>query len=234
MAYTTPEGDVSQMERVSLLQGDPRQQDLHNQCDPTEEEAEASMTFLIRPYDSFTARIRNMAAEGETIARVLIEGPYGSTHAFDKFEHLLFIVGGSGIVVPLSYLEQLNRALTVKSVTIVWSVREPAFVEEVLRHDIPAGLLDGKINMEVFLTRGFSNNSDDDGPPEWSKEVNAVPGRPDVYSTVEYAAYSSDGGSLAIISCGPAKMADDSRQAVVAMLGKGFRKIEYFQEAFNW
>ncbi|PKS11020.1 hypothetical protein jhhlp_002779 [Lomentospora prolificans] len=226
MAYTTPGYESSQMERVGLLQ-----QQLRPQYDVIDEDIEPSMTFLIRPYDSFTSRIRDRAAAGKTKARVLIEGPYGTTHAFEKFEHILFIVGGSGIVVPLSYLEVLNRSLTVKSVRIVWSVREPGFAEEVLKHDIPATILNGKVNIEIFLTRGFSSHT---SPPEWPKNVNIVPGRPDVYSTIEYAAYSSDGESLAIISCGPAKMADDSRRAAVTMLGRGFHRVEYFQEAFNW
>lgn len=228
MAYTTPERQPSQLERVGLLQ-----QDLRPQYDGLDEEVEPSMTFLIRPYDSFTSRIRDRAAAGKSKARVLVEGPYGTTHAFEKFEHVLFIVGGSGIVVPLSYLEVLNRSQTVKSVTIVWSVREPAFAEEVLKHDVPATIHNGKVDIQVYLTRGFSSDPDAT-PPEWSKLVNVVSGRPDVHSTVEYAAYRSDGESLAVVSCGPAIMADDSRQASVSMLARGFHRIEYFQEAFNW
>ncbi len=36
------------------------------------------------------------------------------------------------------------------------------------------------------------------------------------------------------MSCGPARMNDDARQAVADSVGSGRYAIEYFQESFNW
>ena len=41
-------------------------------------------------------------------------------------------------------------------------------------------------------------------------------------------------GSLAVIACGPAPLADDARAAFVAELKDRQRDMELFMEAFNW
>ncbi|KAG4427165.1 hypothetical protein IFR05_017352, partial [Cadophora sp. M221] len=64
----------------------------------------SSLTFLIRPYNGFTSRLRTSSTHHPVTHRVLIEGPYGETQPLHKYENVLFIVGGTGIAVPLSYL----------------------------------------------------------------------------------------------------------------------------------
>ncbi|SPO07426.1 related to ferric reductase Fre2p [Cephalotrichum gorgonifer] len=224
MAYSSRGHDPSEMESVSLLRD--------SASPPPTDASPPSLTFLIRPYDSFTARLRSLSASKPISPRVLIEGPYGTTHPLDQFPHVLFITGGSGIVTPLAYLSLLNRSPLVRSVRIIWSVREPGFADEVLREDIRDGFRDGKVSMDVFLTRGADGPLDPDGG--WPKNVSVVVGRPDVTSEVQAAAQGAAGGRVAVVTCGPAKMADDSRRTVVEMLAAGFHGIEYFQEAFNW
>ncbi|KAL2110417.1 hypothetical protein VUR80DRAFT_1177 [Thermomyces stellatus] len=188
------------------------------------------MTFLIRPYDGFTSRLREMAARNAS-PRVLVEGPYGTTHLLDTFDDVLFIVGGSGIAVPLAYLSKLATSPHVRSVKIAWSVREASLVTEVLQRDMPNLLDSDKVSMDVFLTRGVAEDLEFEDRPE---KVCAVRGRPDVSAEIKCAAQGAMNGSLAVVACGPAVMADDARRAVVEILGEGYHRVEYFQEAFNW
>lgn len=191
-----------------------------------------SITFLIRPYDGFTRRLRSMATKNAS-PRVLVEGPYGTTHPFHTFDDVLFIVGGSGIVVPLAHLSKLTSSPHVRSVKIAWSVREAAFATEVLQRDMSDHLNSEKVSLDVFLTRG-AERSMDLGLEDWPKKVSAVLGRPDVSAEIKCAAQGAMGGSVAVVACGPAIMADEARRAVVGVLAEGYHRVEYFQEAFNW
>lgn len=191
-----------------------------------------SMTFLIRPYDSFTSRLKALA-EKKASPRVLVEGPYGTTHRLNTFDDILFVVGGSGIVVPLTYLSQLNASPHVRSVRIVWSMREAGFASEVLRRDMSDAFEGGKVSMELYLTRCCEHERHL-GAAEWPKEVRMVRGRPDITADIQCSARNALGSSVAVVACGPAKMADEARRAVVGVLGEGYHRVEYFQEAFNW
>ena len=88
-------------------------------------------TILVRPYDQFTGRLRDLATEmgGEPRSlRVIIEGPYGHTRRLERFDKVIFITGGSGIAVPLSYLDMLLKrgaGSAVSSVEVHWAVRQP-------------------------------------------------------------------------------------------------------------
>ena len=155
------------------------------------------------------------------------------THPFHTFDDVLFIVGGSGIVVPLAYLSKLTSSLHVRSVKIAWSVREAAFVTEVLQRDMAGHLDSDKVSMDVFLTRGAEHSGDLE-LEDWPKKVSAVRGRSDVPAEIRCTAQGAMGGSVAVVACGPAIMADEARRAVVGVLGEGYHRVEYFQEAFNW
>ncbi|CAK7265056.1 hypothetical protein SEPCBS57363_001387 [Sporothrix epigloea] len=132
---------------------------------PLSARAASAMTFLIRPYDGFTSRLRDKAAAAANPGyssveysagcppnypapaqlRVLVDGPYGHTQSFgDDYDSLLFVVGGSGIVVPISHLTGIGHDQTLspkkrrrlKRIHIVWAVREPEFAAQVLRDDL--------------------------------------------------------------------------------------------------
>ncbi|KAF6822849.1 ferric-chelate reductase [Colletotrichum plurivorum] len=196
-----------------------------------------TMTFLIRPYDSFTSRLRDAAAADwsrPARLRVLVEGPYGHTQPFSQFDDLLFIVGGSGVVVPLAHISQLARAASrPRSVKIVWAVRELAFATDVLRQDFEDAFESGKVSVDVYVTQR-SPGSSDARPDDWPEQARLLYGRPDVREEVRDAATAAEGSRLAVVACGPNVMADDARSSVVGMLGQGYSRIEYFQESFNW
>ncbi|CAK7270762.1 hypothetical protein SEPCBS119000_004252 [Sporothrix epigloea] len=132
---------------------------------PPSARAASAMTFLIRPYDGFTGRLRDKAAAAANPdcspsgvsatcvtsqpapaqLRVLVDGPYGHSQNFsDDYDSLLFVVGGSGIVVPISHLTGIGhnhtlspkRRRRLKRIHIVWAVREAEFAAQVLREDL--------------------------------------------------------------------------------------------------
>ncbi|RYP74410.1 hypothetical protein DL771_003077 [Monosporascus sp. 5C6A] len=202
--------------------------------------AAPTMHFLIRPYDSSTRRLARAAAASwphPASLRLIVEGPYGHTKPLHRFESVLFVVGGSGIVVPVSYLEALggDAASRTRRVHVVWAVREAAFASSVLREEA-CGSYDGlDLSLDVYITRGDGGGGDAGRLAETAKQFRVLRGRPCVRGEVEDALRElGDRGSLAVVACGPAKMADEARKAVVDMLGRGRSTIEYFEESFNW
>ena len=74
----------------------------------------------------------------------------------------------------------------------------------------------------------------DDLPEQTPRGVEIVVGRPNVSLSVEEAAEDAGRCSLAVVACGPARMADEARRASVSMLARGHRGVEYFEESFKW
>lgn len=180
-----------------------------------------AMTFLIRPYDSFTRRLREKAEANGPLAastvRVVVEGPYGHTEPLHRFKNVLFLVGGSGIVVPLSYL----HSLTSPSVHIHWAVREARFAEAVLQKEFRNA---PDVSVDIYMTASSDR----------LEGVRCHAGRLDVAAEVESAVRRVGKESLAVVACGPAGLADDARRAVVEALGKAEGAVEYFEESFQW
>jgi predicted ferric reductase len=195
-------------------------------------QANSNLVFLIRPYDGFTSRLKLHCLLHPKELRVLIEGPYGHTIPLQTFPNVLFIVGGTGVAVPLSHLAHLlSTSSHVQSVKIVWAVREHAFLASVLR-DFRGLLSDERVEMEVHVTR--DEEAKDDVLGEDLKSVRVMTHRPDVYAAVEDAARDAGQRRLAIVACGPALMADEARKASVGMLARGYGEVEYFEESFKW
>jgi predicted ferric reductase len=193
----------------------------------------SNLVFLIRPYDGFTSRLKSHCLLHPSKLHVIIEGPYGHSEPLHHFPNVLFIVGGTGVAVPLSHLARLlSSASHTQSVKIVWAVREHAFLASVLR-DFSGLLGDERVDMQCHITQDKEVESEVLG--EDLKSVRIVTKRPDVLGAVERAAEDANGeGRLAVVACGPAGMADEARKASVRVLGRGCRGVEYFEESFKW
>ncbi|KAI1055609.1 hypothetical protein LB505_010009 [Fusarium chuoi] len=236
VAMVTDEGQQGSKllgEQVPLLDGTVAEQS----SDPADSQNILSdsrtMTFLIRPYDGFTSRLRDAASAvwpKNVPQRVLIDGPYGHTRPLHLFDNVTFIVGGSGIVVPLSYLQRLTGPTAPRSVKIHWAVREPAFALDVLQTDIADALGSTNLSVEIHLT----THTPQDELNEWPSQVTLRRGRIDASDVVRKRSEEVVGESLAIIACGPAQMADDARKTVADLLRNGVMKVEYFEESFQW
>jgi NAD(P)H-flavin reductase len=194
--------------------------------------ASTSIGFLIRPYHGFTSRLARKVSVGPTALSVLIEGPYGYTAPLQQYPNVLFVVGGTGIAVPLSYLAiLLSEDSIVITMRIVWAVRERAFLASIL--DMFRELLeDERVYLEVHVTQNQENRNDI--TEEQLKRVMTKAGRPDVHAVVENAAVEAGCERLAVMACGPAQMADQVRGATVNVIGRGFCGINYFEESFKW
>jgi NAD(P)H-flavin reductase len=190
------------------------------------------MVFLIRPYDGFTSRLQQRCLLRPTDLPVLIEGPYGHSEPLHTFPNILFIVGGSGIAVPLSHLSSLlSPDSAIQSLKIVWAVRQHGFLASILQ-DFKGLLADERVDMEVHVTR--REEAYDDVLGEEVRSVRLLTGRPDVRRSVEGMVREAGKQALAVVACGPARMADEARKASVEMLGEGYAGVEYFEESFKW
>lgn len=193
------------------------------------------MTFLIRPYDSFTSRLRKYAEVEHpkpAILRVAIEGPYGKTLPLDRFDRVLFIVGGSGIAVPLSYLQRLLKSTRQPgSIEIHWAVRQTALAVDVLNHELRDVLRDERLKTVIYATGVDDRRLDDENScdlVEWRSE------RLNVEEAIDRCVATESEGSLAVVTSGPGKMADESRCAVAARTLHSRPRVEYFEESFQY
>ncbi|KAH7175331.1 ferric reductase like transmembrane component-domain-containing protein [Dactylonectria macrodidyma] len=218
-------------EQVPLLESDDSRPCTDTVDERSIEGNSSSMTFLIRPYDGFTSRLRDVAAAGwpsKAPLRVLVDGPYGHTQPFHLFDNVVFLVGGSGIVVALSYLQVLTGAVSPKSVRIHWAVREPEFALDVLQRDIGDALGSSNLSIDIHIT-----SYPREGSSDWPSQVNIRSGRIDAPSIIASASEKAHSESLAVVACGPAQMADAARKTVVDMLSSGITRVEYFEESFQ-
>ncbi|KAL4964219.1 ferric reductase family protein [Aspergillus stella-maris] len=73
-------------------------------------------------------------------------------------------------------------------------------------------------------------------PSTVGKSVKFCSGRPDVQAIITNEAQEARENSsrLAVLTCGPAQMADDCRKTVYEVMKGEFRDVEYFEEAFGW
>ncbi|EMD63374.1 hypothetical protein COCSADRAFT_143289 [Bipolaris sorokiniana ND90Pr] len=194
--------------------------------------ASSNLVFLIRPYNGFTSRLRSSCLLHPRKIRVLVDGPYGHVAPLRTFANVLFLVGGTGVAIPLSHLSGLfTGSSQVLHVKIVWAVRERAFLTTLLR-DFHSVLGNKRIDMEVHITKDVGH--DDEIFDKDLKNVKIATQRPNVYQVVKEAAENARRVSLAVVCCGPALMADQARKASVQMLGMGHTGIEYFEESFKW
>ncbi|KAI6749345.1 hypothetical protein HG530_015184 [Fusarium avenaceum] len=210
------------------------------QVSPEEEASDSKknhreMTFLIRPYDSFTSRLRKYA-EAEhpkpAILRVAIEGPYGKTLPLQRFDKVLFIVGGSGIAVPLSYLQRLLKSNSHPgSIEIHWAVRQIPLAVDVLNHEMRDMLSDERLKIVIYTTSVDGRRSDDENSCDWAEWRSE---RLNVEDTIDRCSATESEGSLAVVTSGPGKMADESRCAVAARTLHSRPRVEYFEESFQY
>lgn len=197
------------------------------------------MTFLIRPYNGFTMRLRDMLANEEANPkplRILVDGPYGHTQKLHEYHRVIFIAGGSGIVVALSYLTSLFKEIkTPAKIDLYWAVRESAFAKDILSlyllsKGVKQAIETGKLSLQLYTSSQLEGLYIDSLPSQVQHHV----GRLDIGLVITSAARDTRAGNLAVVACGPAKMEDDSRLAVVHALKEGNHRIDYYEESFIW
>lgn len=179
--------------------------------------------------------------------RVWIEGPYGTSFPIERYETVLLVAGGIGITAILSYALEMKRKGTDQHVILYWMVREASsmkWVKEQLDEITESGL----IEINIFITGEDSKEKTEEGESSTSlselsdKEITGISAprytlkrntRPDMEEVVAQTVQTAE-GSVAVVSCGPAALADACRAAVTENVDKGKGRVDYFEDAFSW
>ncbi|CDR36322.1 hypothetical protein NBRC10512_003915 [Rhodotorula toruloides] len=207
------------------------------------------MKFLIRPHSGLTARLAHLATSSSSplSVPVLLDGPYGPSSPLSTIlsgsNSALLVAGGTGIsfVLPLlSALVEGTEVHAVRSVKLVWAVRNAECVEWVRQGlERVVGLVKDekekrgkagggwmgveKLEVDIFVTRSETlvlggskaSSSEDLGGVQ---EVASPPlvlqsGRPDIAKTVDTATRTSQ-DRLAVVACGPFSLLHETRNAI--------------------
>ncbi|GME43013.1 Plasma membrane ferric chelate reductase Fre2 [Neofusicoccum parvum] len=232
-----------------------------------------TLTFWIRPYDGWTRRLRDQCIRhdaqahpnsGRTRTRtarlhplVLLEGPYGATHALGSYDATILIAGGSGISAAVPYLQEEHAKQQRASpggeedveegggsdgagrarMQLVWAAREEAFMREVVERELAAGLAQGAFGAALFCTG-------DAARAERVGGVEIQAGRPNVRAVIGEAAQGvvaakararpGKRGRIAVLLCGPPAMARGVEAAVRSAAEEFDCWVDYFDEVFSW
>lgn len=194
-------------------------------------EGETVHSLLIRPYGGFTGRLRDQLASSSDVSAsseitVFLEGPYGCKSDLRAFSDVLVIAGGNGITSAISHSSFLLPTQAT-SVHVVWAVPSLCLVDNVCQHELREATRDPKFNLTVYETR----KAEEKAAPELSCAVK--PGPLDIEATIREARENC-AKNLAVVICGPPRMADACRAAVVKVMGESGPGIEFYNEALTW
>jgi predicted ferric reductase len=225
-----------------------------------QEEKSTKLHFLIAVQSGATRRLkRKINPSVPTEMKVLLEGPYGHTEPVERYEHVLFVAGGSGITAMLPYLHSLKNNFCTRTATVVWAVKDNAYASDVLANELRSSGAEIILHVTeeeqpgvATLTRGdqpLNEAAEGSGekhvPPEnkstsSGSTISFKVGRPTMETLVKTHAGRLVGSErLAIVSCGPAAMMDDMRKAVTDVYGikegqVNGSAVDYYEELFSW
>jgi NAD(P)H-flavin reductase len=191
-------------------------------------------SLLIRPYRGFTGRLQKKLTQSSspnpsTNLTVFLEGPYGCALDLSTFSDVLIIAGGSGITAAISHANFLLPTRNT-AVHVVWAVQYSSIVDNICEHELKEAVSDENFDLVVYETRKASADVEKIG----STASRAVQhGRPDIEATIREARRKC-ARNLAVVTCGPPRMADACRAAVVRVLGESGPGVEFYNEALGW
>lgn len=115
---------------------------------------------------------------------------------------------------------------------LVWTTKQAAFIQDVSRRELKYALKREDFNASFYATRDSTASTED--PTEFGVEIQS--GRPHLQSLIMSRACDacSAGTSLAILVCGPSRMADEARAATHLAMRQGYRSIKFVEESFTW
>lgn len=149
------------------------------------------LNFLAKAHDGATRALRERVAahaNGLTSApmTVLLEGPYGARHHLEGFDRVLLISGGSGITALLPYIFELSRSEhAIKSIRVVWAVRESSYAADVLAHELARDNV-GAASVEIYVSQ-----QEDDAAAEEKERIEKARGPATVVEGAEAAPHNS-------------------------------------------
>ncbi|KAK4495065.1 hypothetical protein PRZ48_013392 [Zasmidium cellare] len=197
--------------------------------------AEAHHTFLIRPRNGFTGRLRTKttASSGETKSkdiRVLIEGPYGCELTLHQYSTVVLVVGGAGITAAISRMYSLLRtAASPHFVRLVWATQKREVVDDICAHELDGVLGNPRLRADFYITSSPTSSS---RVGERKSITTLGGGRPDIDAILQEER-SRCQGSMAVFCCGPPSMEASTRNGVVKLLGEKGPHVAFYQERFG-
>ena len=191
-------------------------------------------SLLIRPYRGFTGRLQKKLMKSpdhnpSSKLTVVLEGPYGCALDLMSFSDVLIIAGGSGITAAISHSNFLLPTRNT-SVHVVWAVQHSNLVDNICDHELKEAINDPRFDLVVYETRKANADAEKMASPV-SRPVHQ--GRPDIEATIRDARQKC-AKNLAVVTCGPPRMADACRAAIVAVLGESGPGVEFYNEALGW
>lgn len=151
----------------------------------TEEESYTELIFLVSIRDGFTSRLRRQLLRHEDFESELaassavrkvtlsVEGPYGTNFCPWKSQSAIFIIGGAGITVATSFMQQLLDFVRsdeylksgTKTIKIVWAVRNVGLYQFVRERYISTwehvlASKDVELSLDIYLTSSSKLNDE--------------------------------------------------------------------------
>ncbi|KEF58795.1 uncharacterized protein A1O9_03638 [Exophiala aquamarina CBS 119918] len=192
---------------------------------------------------------------------VLLEGPYGEHSPVHSYENVVFIVGGSGISGALPYMQEYLESTTsvqstaegnkqtsrtrTRQITLIWATKQSAMVRSLCAQELKPFIGHPAIENHFYATSRHESRAlvEHDNLEKTNSHATGIGlgisyGRPNIREKVlgvidEVHAAGAAGGSVAILTCGPAAMADEARATVHTAMKQGKRGVRYFEEAFG-
>jgi len=214
-------------------------------------DAEYKLVFFVRPYGSWTLRLKQEclnSVTGSVNPKALIEGPYGERSPLHLYENVVLIAGGTGLSGALPYLLDHIRRATIgetrtRHVTLVWCAKQAAMIRDVAARELQMILGREDVHVYFHATSQYETpiTVDTDNLEKWMlayPQLIISYRRPNIKHTVfsvvnDVHTAGSAGDRVAILTCGPAAMADEARCAVHQALKEGNKGVEYFEETFG-
>jgi NAD(P)H-flavin reductase len=192
-------------------------------------------SLLIRPYRGSTGRLQKKLMESldhnsSSKLTVFLEGPYGCALDLRSFSEVLIIAGGSGVTAAISHSNFLLPTRST-SVHVVWAVQHSGLVDNICEHELKEAINDPRFDLVVYETRKASADAEKIAASTASRPVHH--GRPDIEATIRDARQKC-AKNLAVVTCGPPRMADACRAAIVAVLSESGPGVEFYNEALGW
>lgn len=210
------------------------------------------LVFYIRPFDGWTKHLRDrcMRHPDKAInANIMIEGPYGKPEPLHHYENVIFITGGTGVACAIPYLrdhivKSASSSTRTRNINLIFAAKQTAMIRSIAISELKPILDRSDVHATFYATSGQESAAAirrrDDEPSLGSSldDMEICPGRPNIKAAildfVDEVNASSVGGRIAVLVCGPAAMADESRAAVHQVLKNGKQGVAYFEETFEW
>ncbi|KAG9247478.1 ferric reductase-like protein like transmembrane component [Calycina marina] len=218
------------------------------------EVSDSSITLVVRSLKGPTSKALDMlSTSSKSRPPINIEGPYGASKKFPNlanYDRILLVGGGVGATFVLPIYRDVRDQLETEgkspeNVHLVWSMRsryEAAWLSANTDDS-----LEKHANVQLYYTRtALDDHRDEIAPEDGSIELfdnmSLVQGntempsgrheRPDLGKIVDDVFRLGFEETVAILVCGPTKLASDLRKHVGAWVGQG-REVFWHDESFG-